>query len=232
MDATQKIKLLNRVYRIFDDFAATRKMACKRLCATCCTCNMSLTTLEGLKILAEIDPGTKAAYMAVIHDHVAKPHFKPKLTTNQIARRCMMGQDLPDEEIDPAWGPCPILVEEECPIYTIRPFGCRCMMSKKVCAETGFADMDDFTLSVTNLFNQFIEDLDHNGMTGNLMDILLFLNAPENLAAYQSGKITARATDLIPNRPIPVLMIPPEHHERIQPLLASLSSLKSENDMH
>ena len=103
--------------------------------------------------------------------------------------------------------------------------GCRCMMSKTICAETGYADIDAFTLTVVNLFNQFIEHLDQNGMTGNLMDVLLFLDDKNNLVAYQSDEMKTTAKGLIPNSPIPVLMIPPEHRELVEPLLKALKKV-------
>lgn len=163
--------------------------------------------------------------MQQVSGAVEKRHFKPQSTTNQMARRCMTGQDIPEEIIDPAWGSCPLLSQKECPIYPIRPFGCRCMMSKTICAETGYADIDAFTLTVANLFNQVIEHLDQNGMTGNLMDVLLFLDDKNNLVAYQSDKMKTTAKGLISNNPIPVLMIPPEHRELVEPLLKALKKV-------
>jgi len=163
--------------------------------------------------------------MQQVSGAVEHRHFKPRITTNQMARRCMTGQDIPEEFIDPAWGSCPLLSQKECPIYPIRPFGCRCMMSKTICAETGYADIDAFTLTVANLFNQFIEHLDQDGMTGNLVDVLLFLDDKKNLSAYQSDKMKTTAKGLIPNSPIPVLMIPPEHRELVEPLLIALKKV-------
>lgn len=163
--------------------------------------------------------------MQQVSGAVEKRHFKPQTTTNQMARHCMTGQEIPEEIIDPAWGSCPLLSQKECPIYPIRPFGCRCMMSKTICAETGYADIDAFTLTVANLFNQFIEHLDQDGMTGNLMDVLLFLDDKNNLSAYQSDKMKTTAKGLIPNSPIPVLMIPPEHRLLVEPLLKALKKV-------
>ena len=222
---TSKIALLDQLYSLFDAFAATETLACKRQCATCCTCNMTLTTLEGYKIISLLDARTKATLVRHIYGAVEQRRFKPQITTNQMARRCMNGQEIPEEIIDPAWGSCPLLSEKECPIYPMRPFGCRCMMSKTICSETGYADMDAFVLTVADLFNQFIEHLDQDGMTGNLIDVLLFLDDDINLAAYQSEQKNTATERLIPNSPIPVLMIPPEHRGRIAPLLESLKNV-------
>ena len=189
---------------------------------------MTLTTLEGYKIISLLDARAKSSLVQHVCDAAGQRRFKPQITTNQIAQRCIAGLDIPEEIIDPAWGPCPLLNEKECPIYQVRPFGCRCMMSKTICIKTGYADIDEFTLTVVNLFNQFIEHLDVNGMTGNLMDVLLFLDDRKNREAYRSDRMDAVAAGLIPNSPIPVLMIPPEHRGRIQPLLESLKKVLEE----
>ena len=225
MGMTSKIARLDQLYGLFDDFAGTETLACKRQCATCCTCNMTLTTLEGYKIISLLDARIKATIVRHVYGAVEQRRFQPQITTNQMARRCMNGQEILEEIIDPAWGACPLLSERECPIYPMRPFGCRCMMSKTICTETGYADMDAFTLTVANLFNQFIEHLDQGGMTGNLIDVLLFLDDNKNLTAYQSDKTDMKVAGLIPNSPIPVLMIPPEHRGRIAPLLESLRTV-------
>ncbi len=225
MDMTSKIALLDQLYSLFDNFAGTETIACKRQCATCCTCNMTLTTLEGYKIISLLDARAKSTLVQHIYDAAEQRRFKPQITTNQMAQHCMTDQEIPDEIIDPAWGPCPLLSEKECPIYPIRPFGCRCMMSKTHCADIGYADIDEFTLTVANLFHQFIEHLDQGGMTGNLIDMLLFFGDDKNVKAYQSDKTDMKTAGLIPNSPIPVLMIPPEHRKRIEPLLESLKKV-------
>jgi Fe-S-cluster containining protein len=228
MDITLKLSLLAQIHRLFDDFAGAQDVACKRQCASCCTCNMTLTTLEGYRIISNLDARAKSTFLQQVGDAAERKRFKPQITTNQMARHCMAGQELPDEIIDPAWGPCPLLSGKECPIYSIRPFSCRCMMSKTICAETGYADMSAFALTVANLFNQFIEHLDAGGMTGNLVDVILFLDNEKNLAAYQSNRMNVKTAGLIPNSRIPVLMIPPEHRARIEPLSGSLKRLMQE----
>jgi Fe-S-cluster containining protein len=225
MNMILKIALLDQSYSLFDDFARRKNVACKRQCATCCTCNMTLTTLEGYKIISLLDARAKSILLQQVLDAAEQSRFKPQITTNQIAQRCMTGQEIPEEILDPAWGSCPLLSEKECSIYKLRPFGCRCMMSRTNCADTGYADIDEFTLTVTNLFNQVIEHLDQDGLTGNLIDVLTFLDDDKNLTADQSHTLDIDAEGLIPNIPIPVLMIPPEHRKRVEPLLESLKKV-------
>ena len=195
MDITSKLALLDRLYKLFDDFDLEETFVCKRQCATCCTCNMTLTTLEGYKIISDLDARLKSTLMQQVSEAVEQRRFKPQITINQMARRCMTGQEIPEEILDPAWGTCPLLSQKECPIYPLRPFGCRCMMSRTICSETGYADLDPFTLTVANLFNQCIEHLDQDGMTGNLIDMLLFLDDKKNLVTYQSNKMELTAKE-------------------------------------
>ena len=83
--------------------------------------------------------------------------------------------------------------------------------------------MPPLILSVNNIVMQFIEALDQPGATGNLIDVLQYLSDPDRRRAYEKQEDPAWPSLLVPNQSIPVLMIPPEHREAVQPLLASLS---------
>jgi Fe-S-cluster containining protein len=222
MNIEHKLSLLDGIYRIYDEFIQSQALACERFCADCCTCNMTLTTLEGYRILSSLEDALKKKLLDAIHAASGQQRFQPKLTFNQIARRCMGDKEVPDEPMDPDWGTCPVLENQACPIYPLRPFGCRCMVSKVRCHQTGYADIDEFVLTVNNLFLQYIEHIDIPGMTGNLMDILCFLESETRKNAYLSGSESIPPENLIPNSPIPVLMIPPRHREKIQPILRAL----------
>ncbi len=228
MDIALKIDRLDQVYNLFDNFTQKQDLACKRQCATCCTCNMTLTTLEGFKIISDLDASQKVACTQQIQNAVGQKRYQPKISTNQMARICMNGGDIPEEALDPAWGRCPLLIDQECPVYTLRPFGCRSMMSRHNCTQGGAADVDEFTLTVVDLFNQFIEHLDTGGLNGNLIDVLLFLSNSENRQAFQEGRTDLTAPGLIHNHTIPILMIPPEHRLRVAPLLKLLTRLFQE----
>jgi len=222
-----KIKMLDQIYDLFEGFARTQNSVCRRRCATCCTCNVTLTTLEGYRIISDMDASAKTTLLRRIDRAANRQRFQPRLTINQIAYHCMVNQEIPQDINDPSGGPCPLLTHQECLIYRVRPFACRCMMSKTICAQSGYAEMDDAVLTIANLFNQFIEHLDRGGMTGNLIDILLFLAEPSNFDIFQSGTTVIEASQLIPNQRIPVVMVPPEHRPRVAPLLASLRKILS-----
>ena len=228
MDISLKIDRLDQIYALFEMFAQKQDLACKPQCATCCTCNMTLTTLEGLKIISDLDASQKATLTGQIHQATDQKRYQPGISINQMARICMHGGDIPEEVLDPSWGQCPILTDQKCPIYPLRPFSCRCMMSRRNCSQSGFADMDGFALTVTDLFNQFIEHLDADGLNGNLIDVMLFLDNSENLQSYQEGQTDLSGQGLIRNHPIPILMIPPECRLRVTPLLESLTRIFQE----
>ncbi|MBW2664439.1 MAG: YkgJ family cysteine cluster protein, partial [Deltaproteobacteria bacterium] len=200
--------------------------ACKKHCATCCTRNVTMTTLEGYKIVEYMTSNGKTNFFGNIQEDIHKKRFQPELTTNALADLCVSGKDIPDEEGDCKWGACPLLTENECPIYTVRPFGCRCFVSTVKCLEKGYADVDPFVITVNNLFLQYIEHIDSQGCSGNLTDVLLFLKSKETFESYGKDSLNFTDSGLSSNRLIPVLLIPPEHQLRIQPILQKLHAIK------
>jgi len=81
-------------------------------------------------------------------------------------------------------------------------------------------------IGIMNLFLQYIEHVDQNGATGNLVDILQHVETPFNLEAYEKQTNPPRGGGLAPNRPIPVLMIPPEHRQQVQLILQEFRRLE------
>jgi hypothetical protein len=226
MDLRSKLSLLSQLYDIYDDFVETLDLACERFCSTCCTCNVTLTTLEGYRIINGMDQDFKGEIFEKIDSACMTKRFQPRLTTNQLAQKCVNDEDIPEELSDPALGNCFLLCDNECPIYDLRPFGCRCLISKKICSQTGYADIDEFVLTVNNVFQQIIEHIDADGVTGNLSDVLLFLHSAKNNEFYQAGKIPSVGPGLIPNTQAPVWMVPPHHRDRLKPILRAIQNIK------
>jgi hypothetical protein len=154
-----------------------------------------------------------------------QPHLQLKITTNQLANMCAEGIEPPVEE-NSGWDTCPFLTGDLCPLYTARPFGCRCLVSRHDCGKEGYAEIDDFVLSVNTLFLQTIEHMDTGGCTGNLLDMLGVMALKENRQLYVEGKLNCRHPGLIRNHPLKVLMIPPEHRTRMEPILKSLQEIR------
>ena len=228
MTIEQKLDLLERIYDLYDAFARGLDVACKKYCAHCCTSNVSLTTLEGYRLVHSLEPDQLAHLQQCLAPAFEKRVFRPLLTTNRIAELCRQGREIPEEDFGDPAEYCPLLEENACPVYPLRPFGCRCLVSRVPCRESGTAAMPDFVLTVNTVFLQTIEHLDSDGCTGNLADVLLCLLSDGNRQAYRECRLSCSATGLIGNHRLTVLMVPPEHRDRLQPILSALGNLSIE----
>ena len=116
------------------------------------------------------------------------------------------------------------MINDECPIYMVRPFNCRCMVSKTNCIDK--AEMDPFVLTVNNVFLQYIEHIDQQGFSGNFTDVLLFMESEDNRKSYGMKDLTNTGEELIKNLPMALLLVPPEHKNKIKPIINSLQTIK------
>ncbi len=223
MDTIGKLERLEHLYRLFDEFTATIDTACREGCATCCTRNVTMTTLEGRYLVSSLDGDGRRKLREQLSPMMAAPRFQPTITTNGLARMCVNREAPPEEDSDPAWTPCPLLTDDRCPVYDRRPFGCRCMSSRRVCAVGGAADMDAFTLTVNDVMVQVIEHIDAGGCTANMIDMLDALL--EDADNGKAGNDFCRRPPFVSNIPIPMLMVPPDHQARIRPLLERINQL-------
>lgn len=224
MDLSDRIDVLDRIYKIHDSFTDDLEPACQKYCSTCCTRNVTMTTLEGYKIANHLIENGKSELFKKIKDESYKKRFQPIITTNKIADLCIQGKEIPDEEIDSSWGSCPLLINNECPIYAARPFSCRCMVSKTKCVDK--AEMDEFVLTVNNVFLQYIEHIDQQGFSGNFTDVLLFMESEDNRKSYAMKNLANPEEGLIKNLPMTLLLVPPEHKNKIKPIINSLQTIK------
>ncbi|MFC1515586.1 hypothetical protein ACFL7E_02375 [Thermodesulfobacteriota bacterium] len=221
-----KLAVLKQIYRIYDDFSRNLSVACEIFCTQCCTNHVTMTTLEGYMIVEHLLSEERLLLLGKVETGLSDTRFQPKVTTNKLAELCMAGEDFQDAVVDYTGGRCPLLRNDECSIYTIRPFMCRCMISKQDCRDTGYADVDPFVISVNNLFLQTIEHVDSAGCSGNLSDVLLALGREDNRRSYKENRMKDSGLELIPNQVIKVLMIPPEHRHRIEPILKTLMDIQ------
>lgn len=222
----KKLAALEGIYSIYESFMKSRDIACKKYCTDCCTAKVTLTTLEGYYIISKLVTKGNTNAITKIRETPEAKRFQPQMTTNQLAARCAAGIDPPPENDAEQLQPCPVLTNSECPIYVFRPFGCRCLVSRHKCAEKGYAEVDDFILSVNTVFLQTIEHVDHQGCTGNLVDLLKLMIADGIREAYEGNALKCADMGLIKNQPLKVLMIPPQHRIRMEPILAMLRELR------
>lgn len=225
MDLNSKLTVLEKIYKIYDDFSVTMDIACKKHCCLCCTRSVTMTTIEGYRLLEGILAKGKGGLFRKIKESDKQTGFRPKITINEMAELCTEEGAFPEEENTSA-GECFLLADKECSVYQYRPFGCRCFISKQNCAESGSATVDDFALTVNNIFLQVIEHVDAGGFSGNLTDVLSFLENAENRENLLSSKMINPSSVLIKNHPLKILMIPPEHRGKAQPIMDALNKLK------
>jgi Fe-S-cluster containining protein len=216
--------ILKQLYGIYDDFIRKQNVCCIKKCNFCCTLNVTLTTLEGNNIIEYIKLNHKRELFDILKNNLHKERFIPKVTINNLAEMVCNGVDPPEETIDSNWGSCPLLTNQECPIYPVRPFGCRCLVSQVPCRDNGHAKMDPFVLTVNHIFLQIIEHVDNQGFLGNLTDILLLLEPVEMRKNYSRSKLKPGQKKL-KNSQIKFLMIPPEHRLRVKPILEAVQKI-------
>jgi hypothetical protein len=208
-----RIEILEKIYTLYDDFIGKMGLACRAGCDLCCTRNVTVTSLETALIVRHLEITGRDELLTKIESARNLSRFQPLTTTNTLAYLCRNGKNPPEEKCDPAWHPCPLLTENRCSIYTVRPFACRCMVSKSICRKGCQAEMDEFLLAFHTVFMQFIEHADASGYTGNLIDML-----------PMTGQ-TLIENGFVPNRPIEMILLPPEYQARGQKIVADLSAL-------
>ncbi len=220
-----KYDQLKAVFDLFESQVKNENWVCGQKCAECCTCNVTMTSLEAQFLASQLSVDLKQTIKDKLNTHAVSKKYIPKLTFNRFARLCRQGKDIPEEENDPLWGRCALLETQLCTVYEYRPFGCRALLSSIDCKENGYARIPPFVLTLNNLFLQYIEHLDYDGFSGNLSDMLaLYLtheaetSDPEKIAGPADERFT-------PNEKISVLMIPPEHRERIRPVVEKLNAI-------
>ncbi len=225
-----KIRKLKKIYALYDTVIADMACACKMKCASCCTCNVTMTSLEAEFILAALSNEEKRIYFNKIKQHFPQKRYIPRMTTNMFARRCMQGSHIPDEENDPSWGTCPLLVDDLCCLYDIRPFGCRALISDTHCSQNGYARVSPIVLTIHNVFMQTIEHLDQQGFSGNLSDMLILFLSDDPTQTDQILNPINKDNCFVPNEKVPMLMVPPEHQKKLNHLIKDLLDVVNNED--
>ena len=222
MDTDQSIELLHDVYRIFDHFIADFQFHCRKQCALCCTRNVTITTLEAAAMISAWDGRGFAQWVDLVRPAAEAPRLQPVTTINELAQLCAQDAPIPEGQAVSELLACPFLEHDVCGIYEDRPFACRAMVSLSYCGGLQEAEMPELVLTVNNIIMQYIEAIDAHRFSGNMIDVLLTMSNALQRRAYHTRMPMQLDPGLLVNRPISVLMVPPEHREAIQPLLDSL----------
>lgn len=223
------IECLRKIYALYDKQIKRFDVVCQKKCSSCCTCNVTLTGLEASYLTASLTQEAKKNLQTMIKTHFPKKRYIPRMTTNMFAKMCMEGKELPEEENDPSWGKCPLLVDDMCSIYEFRPFGCRALMSQVHCQKKGYAQIPPMVLTMNNVFLQYIEHMDESGIFSNLSDMLELLLSSEMTDNFSDQKKIPDTSRFLSNEKISVLMVEPQHREKIRSLLDTLSFIIKKN---
>jgi Fe-S-cluster containining protein len=224
MTIENRTSFLDRAYGLYEEFAGGLSVACKPGCCFCCTRDVAATTLEAYRIFQALGNQENLSLIQNIMGY-DEPGFRPLMTTNALAGLCASGEEIPCEDHPVSRGKCLFLSGGLCSIYEKRPFGCRCFVSARNCGENQCAEVEPYVLTVNTVFMQIIEQVDNPGLYGNFSDVLGFIHSEPHRKAYEAGRLSGPPRGLCLNRPIPVLMVPPEHRDRIRPLLTGLQNL-------
>jgi hypothetical protein len=223
-----KEKILEKIYVAFEQWSASLPLACARGCATCCTGKVTITALEGERILRFIlDAGLVDRLAGRLASSPPLP--APPRTTNAFAGLCLQGIETDDPDIPAQAAVCPFLEDDSCTIYPVRPFGCRCFASEKTCSPDEAAIVPEYYVAASTAVMQIIEHLGQGEYWGTMSDVLLALCDISRYKAVadrignpamivQARLRTARAL------PLPGFLLLEEEHRRIAPLLDAIFS--------
>ncbi len=201
--------LLATFYDVFSQWADTFTFACRKGCATCCTRSVTMTSLEGDRIMAFLAEADRRSELAAPAFQPATTRIK-QCTTNAFVSAHLRGEAVDEEAENWDLRPCPFLKDESCSIYPARPFGCRLFASLDPCAASGVAEMPPGYLAGATALLQYIEHLDNGGRWGTMVELLAGLNTGQ---AENYGEPTA---------PIPGFLIAPDELALVEPLLQGL----------
>jgi Fe-S-cluster containining protein len=210
-----RLSILEQIYTLHENVVQKSDLACRVGCDLCCTRNVTVTSLEASQITRYLENTARPDLFEKLETSKHFPRFQPLTTTNTLAHLCRNGKTPPEETCDPSWRPCPLLEDHRCAIYAVRPFACRCMVSRSACQPEGQAEIDDFLLAIHTVFLQFIEHADSAGCSGNLIDML----------SRPSTDPCLEKQGFVPNRPIEMILLPPEYQVRSHKLVTDLSAL-------
>ncbi|MFH1115412.1 MAG: hypothetical protein V1792_16005 [Pseudomonadota bacterium] len=210
-----KRALLKSLYRIYDETLQHHAKACHAGCSVCCTRNVLCTTLEADLVIDRLEKTNRLDLVERFAGNLPQRIARPSITVNELAGYCLRREEPPEQDVDHAGGPCPILEDGMCPVYEVRPFGCRCLWSREICGQHGEALMDPVLISLNGIFEQTIEHMDKGGLYGNLLDLLSALVSVQNRDSYRSGRPLPQWPHLPATRPNPGFLVPPLHRPTV-----------------
>lgn len=198
------------------------KLHCHKGCATCCSVNVKITSVEGELIYDHIrEKGLETWFAEKLC--LEQKSSGLKHTTNGLARICLAGEGEAESEAKTE-GVCPFLEENICQIYETRPFSCRCFMSTIPCDQDSIAEIDQAIVTGATVVMQLLEHVGQREYWGNLQDVLLALSDLPNHKDVRdcfpvaSKDMEARARTLCAE-PLPGFLLDEEDYDNVKSLL-------------
>lgn len=223
-----KKRILEIIYKSYDEWSASRQWACSEGCAACCTQNVTITALEGEQILHHVLSEGKTSWFADKLSLPTNPH-RPRQTINEYAQTCLSGQEPPPEQDADPGQACPFLEQNRCAIYRVRPFSCRCFLSQEKCSPSRPALVDHQQLAAATAISQLLEHLGQFEYWGNMLDVLpamldisKYRRIREHLAAPHPPDNGRCRT--LQARPLPGFLLTEEEYQQVSPLLTAIFS--------
>ena len=224
-----KEAILATIYSRFADWTSEMQFICGAGCATCCTTNVTVTALEGRRILKYCHQRNKLTWLLELLTR-QHPLEAPQQTPNEFVAAVLNEQTVkPPSRY--SGERCLFLDNDICTIYPIRPFSCRCFASTTLCSEHDVATVTDSYLYGSTAAMQIIEHLGQFDSWGYMSDILLqqadtvkypeiidFPKIPEQLEQSLSRLRTAQ--------PIPGFILPEDDESDVALLLESIFSCR------
>ncbi len=206
--------------------------ACSRRCTACCTENVTITAMEGERILDYIiEDDDRVNWFAATLDNALAGRrgiIAPSCTTNEFARACFAKEEV-DQDLPASSSICPFLADDLCQIYTVRPFGCQLFLSQHRCNADSPATIPGFYLDAATACSQMIEHLGQKEYWGNMVDVLAALLDISKYQAIASqlemrspGSLLQAKMRVLAASPLPGFLIEERHFAAIEPLFKAI----------
>ncbi|MFP4446351.1 MAG: hypothetical protein ACLFPD_08910 [Desulfosudaceae bacterium] len=221
----EKKAAFDHICRVYDEYAGSLALACHRGCAACCTTNVIITSLEAWILAAYLDQAGRADLFDTMEAAAHTYRQQPQQTLNSLAAAYhhQPGETPAAEEESAKRAACPLLSDEECPVYPARPFACRCLVSQSDCRKQGYARVEPLTITVGHVMQQYIEHVDRPGVTGNMLDLVPALRDRQRRDQYAAGEVSFLTGNFLENRPAVMLLAGAEEGPALEPILAALN---------
>lgn len=218
-------EILETIFSLFATWVKDMPVACMKGCSTCCTINVSISWLEGVRIHRFIKANCMEEWLACKLGRTS-PVSQPQMTANTFAAALLAGKDIPLQPME-FTGACPFLEDNLCCIYEVRPFGCVGFASQTPCSPGQPARVPASYMTATTAINQILEHLSRDRPWGNMISILLLL--AENPAFRQVSEILNTPEKINGHRnachiaaPLPGFLIGNTEQAEVFPLLEKI----------